>query len=42
MHAKGGAEGVGRATTRAVVASCVLILLNDYLMAELLFRVVFA
>jgi phospholipid/cholesterol/gamma-HCH transport system permease protein len=42
MHAKGGAEGVGLATTRAVVASCVLILLNDYLMAELLFRVVFA
>jgi phospholipid/cholesterol/gamma-HCH transport system permease protein len=42
MHARGGAEGVGLATTRAVVAACVLILLNDYLMAELLFRVVFA
>ena len=42
MHTRGGAEGVGRATTRAVVAACVLILVNDYLMAELLFRVVFA
>jgi phospholipid/cholesterol/gamma-HCH transport system permease protein len=42
MRAAGGAEGVGRATTRAVVAACVLILVNDYIMAELLFRVVFA
>jgi phospholipid/cholesterol/gamma-HCH transport system permease protein len=42
MSASGGAEGVGRATTRAVVAACVLILVNDYVMAELLFRVVFA
>lgn len=42
MQTRGGAEGVGRATTRAVVAACVLILINDYLMAELLFRVVFA
>jgi phospholipid/cholesterol/gamma-HCH transport system permease protein len=42
MNAQGGAEGVGRATTRAVVAACVLILVNDYIMAELLFRVVFA
>lgn len=42
MKASGGAEGVGLATTRAVVAACVLILLNDYIMAELLFRVVFA
>jgi phospholipid/cholesterol/gamma-HCH transport system permease protein len=42
MSTAGGAEGVGRATTQAVVAACVLILLNDYLLAELLFRVVFA
>jgi phospholipid/cholesterol/gamma-HCH transport system permease protein len=42
MRASGGAEGVGIATTRAVVAACVLILLTDYLMAEVLFRVVFA
>lgn len=41
MAASGGAEGVGRATTRAVVAACVLILLNDYLLAEILSRVVF-
>jgi len=31
-----GAEGVGRATTRAVVISCVLILLLDLLLAKLL------
>jgi phospholipid/cholesterol/gamma-HCH transport system permease protein len=42
MATAGGAEGVGRATTRAVVAACVLILLNDYLLAEILSRVVFA
>lgn len=41
MSTSGGAEGVGRATTRAVVAACVLILLNDYILAEILFRVVF-
>ena len=42
MRTTGGAEGVGLATTRAVVSACVLILVNDYLLAELLFRVVFA
>ena len=41
MRTSGGAEGVGRATTQAVVAACVLILLNDYVLAEILFRVVF-
>lgn len=41
MSTSGGAEGVGKATTQAVVAACVLILLNDYVLAELLFRVVF-
>jgi phospholipid/cholesterol/gamma-HCH transport system permease protein len=39
---EGGAEGVGTATTRAVVASCVLVLISDYLLATVLFRVIFA
>jgi phospholipid/cholesterol/gamma-HCH transport system permease protein len=38
----GGAEGVGDATTRAVVASCVMILVMDYFLAEVIFRVIFA
>jgi len=37
----GGAVGVGRAATRAVVASCVLILISDYVLATLLFKVIF-
>lgn len=41
MRAEGGAEGVGLATTRAVVASCVLVLIGDYILANLLFRVSF-
>jgi phospholipid/cholesterol/gamma-HCH transport system permease protein len=39
---EGGAEGVGIATTRAVVSSCVLVLVSDYFLANLLFRVIFA
>ncbi|MEK7823581.1 MAG: ABC transporter permease [Candidatus Eisenbacteria bacterium] len=39
---EGGAEGVGIATTRAVVASCVLVLISDYVLAHVLFRFVFA
>ncbi|MBI3538963.1 MAG: ABC transporter permease [Candidatus Eisenbacteria bacterium] len=39
---EGGAEGVGEATTRAVVASCVLVLISDYVLATVLFRVIFA
>ncbi len=35
--ASGGAEGVGRATTQAVVISSVLILVNDYFLTALLF-----
>jgi phospholipid/cholesterol/gamma-HCH transport system permease protein len=38
---EGGAEGVGAATTKAVVASCVLVLINDYVLANVLFRFVF-
>jgi phospholipid/cholesterol/gamma-HCH transport system permease protein len=33
----GGAEGVGRSTTRAVVLSSVLILISDYVIASILF-----
>jgi phospholipid/cholesterol/gamma-HCH transport system permease protein len=42
LRSEGGAEGVGLATTRAVVASCLLILIVDYLLASFLFRVLFA
>ena len=35
----GGAEGVGKATTRSVVISCVMILILDYLMAQFLLKV---
>jgi len=41
FRAEGGAEGVGKATTQAVVASCVLVLVLDYVLANLLFRVSF-
>jgi phospholipid/cholesterol/gamma-HCH transport system permease protein len=36
MSAKGGTPGVGRATTQAVVAASVLILVTDYFMTQLL------
>jgi len=39
---KGGAEGVGIATMRAVVASCLLILISNYMLANLIFRIIFA
>jgi phospholipid/cholesterol/gamma-HCH transport system permease protein len=35
--ASGGAEGVGQATTGAVVVSCMLILISDYFMTALLY-----
>ncbi|MCS7082949.1 MAG: ABC transporter permease [Bacteroidetes bacterium] len=35
-YASGGAEGVGRATTRAAVISCITVLLADYILAALL------
>jgi phospholipid/cholesterol/gamma-HCH transport system permease protein len=38
LGAKGGALGVGRATTRAVVVASVAILIADYLIAVLMFR----
>jgi phospholipid/cholesterol/gamma-HCH transport system permease protein len=42
FRTEGGAEGVGRATTAAVVSSCVAILILDYILASVLFRIVFA
>ncbi len=42
FRTEGGAEGVGVATTRAVVASCVLVLISDYVIANVLFRFIFA
>jgi phospholipid/cholesterol/gamma-HCH transport system permease protein len=36
FHTSGGAEGVGRATTRAVVTACLVILMLDYVLAALL------
>lgn len=36
FYVKGGSIEVGRASTRAVVFSCVLILLSDYILAQLL------
>jgi phospholipid/cholesterol/gamma-HCH transport system permease protein len=41
LRTKGGAEGVGIATTKAVVSSCLLILITDYILASLLFSAVF-
>ena len=36
-HSRGGAEGVGAATTNAVVASSILILISNYWLTELFF-----
>lgn len=36
FHSSGGAEGVGRSTTQAVVTSCVMILIADYVLAVFL------
>lgn len=37
FYTQGGAEGVGRATTKAVVLSCLLILIFNYIITALLF-----
>lgn len=37
FYTEGGAEGVGQATTRSVVISCILILIMDYILTALLF-----
>ncbi len=42
FQTEGGAEGVGISTMRAVVASCVLVLIGDYVLANVFFRLIFA
>jgi phospholipid/cholesterol/gamma-HCH transport system permease protein len=42
FQTEGGAEGVGKATTSAVVSSCVIVLILDYILATILFRIIFA
>jgi len=37
----GGAQGVGRAAMQAVVSSCILILITNYFLATVLFRLIF-
>jgi phospholipid/cholesterol/gamma-HCH transport system permease protein len=37
FHSKGGAQGVGRATTNAVVSASILILVANYIVTELFF-----
>ncbi len=39
---RGGAEGVGMSTMKAVVSSCLLILIANYFLASILFRIIFA
>jgi phospholipid/cholesterol/gamma-HCH transport system permease protein len=39
MNARGGTQGVGRATTQAMVASSVLILVLDFFVTRLLMAV---
>jgi len=37
----GGAQGVGRSTMHAVVSSCILVLITNYFLATVLFRIIF-
>ena len=41
LRARGGAEGVGEATMKAVVANCLMILILDYFLATVLFQFLF-
>lgn len=41
INTQGGAEGVGRATMTAVVSSCMGVLVADYLLAIVLFQIIF-
>ena len=38
FHSQGGAQGVGRATTNAVVSASILILIFNYILTEMLFN----
>ena len=42
FHARGGAAGVGEAAMRAVVMASLLILITDYVLAAVIFQVVFS
>jgi len=42
LRAQGGAVGVGQAATRAVVTSCVLILIGDYILTTLIYGIIFS
>ncbi len=37
FYTRGGAEGVGRATTRAVVLASIAILISDFFLTKILF-----
>jgi phospholipid/cholesterol/gamma-HCH transport system permease protein len=37
-HSKGGAQGVGQATTNAVVSASILILILDYVITAIFFQ----
>ncbi len=39
LRARGGAEGVGRATMKAVVGNCLMILILDYFLATVIFQI---
>jgi phospholipid/cholesterol/gamma-HCH transport system permease protein len=41
LRAANGAEGVGQATMKAVVANCLMILILDYFLAAVLFQIIF-
>jgi phospholipid/cholesterol/gamma-HCH transport system permease protein len=41
FNTQGGAEGVGRATMTAVVGSCLSVLVADYILAIILFQIIF-
>jgi phospholipid/cholesterol/gamma-HCH transport system permease protein len=38
LYATGGAEGVGRATTRSVVAASVTVIVSDYILTAMMFK----
>jgi phospholipid/cholesterol/gamma-HCH transport system permease protein len=42
FETRGGAEGVGMATMKAVVASCLLILVSNYFLGTFFFRILFS
>ena len=41
LNTRGGAEGVGNSTMMAVVGSCLSVLVADYLLAAVLFQIIF-